>query len=234
MIVVVGSRHDESAREIVAEWASHDAALLTCEDLSAPGWQHRLFSPSTSKAVVSGRIVAESDIRGVLVRRPWIFEQELVHIAAPDREYVSAEMNAFLVSWLSHLPCRVLNRPVGTCLCGPNWRPQQWVQAAALAGMKVDPMRWRVPFVKKRAPATLDSRAEPSIKVTIVGDQCVGATDDSCVASALRLAAIAGTELLEIQLATVKEALCFREANPIPNLKNVEVAKAVGEFLLSN
>jgi hypothetical protein len=82
VIVVVASRHDEAAREVVAQWASHDAALLTCEDLSAAGWQHRLFDPSASKAVVSGQIVSESDIRGVLVRRQWIFAQELVHIAA--------------------------------------------------------------------------------------------------------------------------------------------------------
>ena len=185
------------------------------------------------RLLVSGQIVSESDIRGVLVRRPWIFEQELVHIAASDREYVSAEMNAFLVSWLSHLSSRVLNRPAGTCLCGPNWRPQQWVLAAALAGMKVDSMRWRVPFVKKRTPATVESPAGPSVKVTVIGDRCVGAPDDSCVVSARRLAAIAGTELLEIQLDGAKGAKCFRKANPMPGLEDTEVAKAVCEFLLS-
>jgi hypothetical protein len=234
VIVVVASRHDEAAREIVAQWASHDAALLTCEDLSTAGWQHRLFNPSASKAVVSGQIVSENDIRGVLVRRPWIFEQELVHIVASDREYVSAEMNAFLVSWLSHLSSRVLNRPAGTCLSGPNWRPQQWVRAAALAGMKVDPMRWRIPFAKKRTSATEESETESLVKVTIIGDRCLGAADDSTVASARRLAAIAGTELLEIQLALAKGAKCFRAANPMPTLEDAEVAEAVCEFLLSN
>ncbi|HTS57078.1 MAG TPA: hypothetical protein VMH03_05995 [Terriglobales bacterium] len=233
MIVVVASRYDESAREIVAQWASHEAVLLTCEDLSAAGWQHRLFDSSASKAVVGGCIVAESQIRGVLVRRPWIFEQELLHIAAPDREYVLAEMNSFLVSWLSHLPCRVLNRPAGTCLCGPNWRPQQWVQAAAQAGIKVHPMRWRVPFAKKKTP-TAEPRPESSVEVTVVGDQCVGNADNSCAASARRLAAIAGTELLQVRFATVEGALCFQEANPIANLKNAEVANAVCDFLLSN
>lgn len=234
MIAVVASHHDKAAREIVAQWASHDAALLTCEDLSVAGWQHRLFDPSASKAVVSGQMVSERDIRGVLVRRPWIFEQELVHIASSDREYVAAEMNAFLVSWLSHLSCPVLNRPAGTCLCGPNWRPQQWVQAAALAGMKVDPFRWRVPFGRKRAPAAVEPRAETSVKVTVIGDRCVGDADDSCVASARRLAAIAGTELLEIQLASAKGATRFQTANPMPSLEDAEVAKAVCEFLLSS
>ena len=233
MIVVVASRHDKTAREIVAQWASHDAALLTCEDLSVAGWQHRLFDSSASKAVVNGQIIPESDIRGVLVRRPWIFEQELVHIASSDREYVSAEMNAFLVSWLSHLSCPVLNRPAGTCLCGPNWRPQQWVQAAALAGMKVDPFRWRVPSGKKRTAAAEEPHSEPPVKVTVIGDRCVGDKDDSCLTSARRLAAIAGTELLEIQLTSAKGATRFRTANPMPALEDPEVAKAVCEFLLS-
>lgn len=234
MVVVIGSRHDVAAREIVAQWAPHDAALLTCEDLSTAGWRHRLYDRSASRAVVSGQIVREDDIRGVLMRRPWIVEQELMHIANSDREYVAAEMNAFLLSWLSHLSCRVLNRPGGTCLCGPNWRPQQWAQAAASAGMVVETIHWRVPVTRKRKPRVSEARAGQPVEVTVVGERCLGAPNETCAVAAQRLAAIAGTGLLTIQLAAGKDIPHFLAANPMPSLKGAEVAKVVGDYLLSN
>lgn len=105
---MVGIRHDRAARDIVDEWAAHDAALLSCEDFSTAGWRHRLGDRRASRAVVSGAVVPESDIHGVLVRRQWILDLELAHIEESDREYVAAEMNAFLVSWLTNLACPVL------------------------------------------------------------------------------------------------------------------------------
>lgn len=234
MIVVVGSRYDEAAREIVSRWSAYHAALLTCEDLSAAGWRHHLFDQSRSRAVVSGQIVQESDIRGVIVRRPWILEQELVHIAAEDREYVAAEMNAFLISWLSQLLCRVLNRPTGASLCGPNWRPQQWARAAGMAGMIVEPMRWKVPVAAGRSATmgTTDNR-EP-VRLVIVGDQCLGACDESIGRAARLLASIAGTDLLSVEVSDGGAEARFLNATPIPNVEEPAVAQAVLGYLLSN
>lgn len=234
MIVVVASCHDDSAREIVAQWEAQDAVLLTCEDLSTAGWQHRLFDHSASRIVVSGKVVRESEVRGVLVRRPWIFEQELMHIVASDREYVAAEMNAFLLSWLSHLSCRILNRPGGTCLCGPNWRPLQWAQAASRAGMQVETMHWRVPPIQAGDPIISGTPVEQSIEVTVVGEQCLGALDETCVMSARRLAAIAGTGLLAIRFSASEDVPYFLSANPMPSLKDSKVAQAVCDYLMSN
>jgi hypothetical protein len=231
VIVVVASRHDETAREIVACWESQGAALLTCEDLSTSGWRHHLFGPSESKVVVGGRVLRESEIGGVLVRRPWIFEQELTTIASADREYVAAEMNAFLLSWLSQLSCRVLNRPTGTCLSGPNWRPLQWAQAAARAGFQVERMRWRVPTVRTRKPKKSEKWAEHSTEITVVGDRCFGAADEDCFACARKLAAIAGTELLGVRLSACRSGPHFLTANPIPALKDHGLAEVVRDYL---
>ena len=107
--------------------------ILTCEDLSAPGWRHRLGGAST--AVIGGETVPAAGIRGVLIRRSHMLEWEPEHIVPGDRAYVAAEMTAFLRSWLSGLGCPVLNRPAPTCLSGPGWCREQWVQTAARLGI---------------------------------------------------------------------------------------------------
>jgi hypothetical protein len=154
VLVVVGSRHDPGAREIVKQWENSGAALLSCEDLSSPGWRYCPTDRRASRAVIGKRVVPDKDIRGVLVRRPQVVQQELPYIAAADREFVAAEMTAFLLAWLSHLPCPVLNRPRGTSLCGPNWRPEQWTHAAAMIGIPVEPVRRQIP-----APANINDHA---------------------------------------------------------------------------
>lgn len=230
MIVVVASRHDAAAREIVAKWIADDAALLICEDLSSLGWRHHLFHPRRSTAVVSGRIVRESEIRGVLVRRPWIFEQELTHIAREDREYVTAEMNAFLTSWLSHLSRPVLNRPRGTCLCGPAWRPQQWAQAAVSVGMKIDPSLFSTPSHDGHDQA---HAAASWHEVTIVGDRCFGAGDECTAAYSRKLAELAKTPLLTVRLANRNGSLHFFSARTMPPLIDADVLEAVRQYLCS-
>jgi hypothetical protein len=232
LLVVVGSRHDRAARDIVAQWASHDAALLTCEDLSTPGWRHRLFHRAESRAVVGGRVIGELDIRGVLMRRPWIIPQELIHIGASDREYVAAEMNAFLLSWLASLQCRVLNRPNGTSLCGPNWRPLQWARAAACAGIAIKMASWQVPAPKMRSSPTVPDVSEPPIEVTLVGDQCLGAPNESYAAATRRLAAIANVGLLAVRFASAQRTPRFVSATAMPSLKDAFVARAVCDYLL--
>jgi hypothetical protein len=167
------------------------------------------------------------------VRRPWIIEQELTHISPSDREYVAAEMNAFLLSWLASLPCRVLNRPSGTSLCGPNWRPLEWARAAASAGMAIETTSWRVPAPRKRRPRVAPDGPEPPIEVTLVGDRCFGAPDDVYAACARRLAAIAKIGLLAVRFLSGEPGPCFVSATAMPSLKDADVAQAVCDYLLA-
>ncbi len=233
MLVVVASRHDPGACEIVQRWERWGAALLGCEDLSVPGWRYSPSNRAASRAVVSGRVVPDKSIRGVLLRRPLILEQELMHIAPADREFVAAEMSAFLLAWLSELPCPVLNRPQGASLCGPNWRPQQWAHMAAKAGFHVDPARCQIPADAKAEGEENLPAAQP-VKAVVVGDRCLGDVSDAQAAAAIKLAAAAGVALLAVWLVPSKRRSRFVAANPMPDLNDSCVADAVCDYLLKN
>jgi hypothetical protein len=186
-----------------------------------------------ARAVVAGQVVRESDIRGVLVKRPWIIEQELTHISRPDREYVAAEMNAFLVAWLTSLQCRVLNRPSGTSLSGPNWRPAQWAVAAARTGIRGEPVTWRAPSPRRRTSHVASEAGAPPIEVTVVGDRSFGAPDARYATVARRLASVAGVELLGVRFDARERAPHFLSATAMPSLRHAHVADAVCDYLLA-
>jgi hypothetical protein len=127
----------------------------------------------------------------VLTRLGWVTEHEIPHIAAHDRGYVAAEMHAFLFGWLSHIPCRVLNRPTAYCLAGPSWRPEKWLHAAARLGI---PTRRMQHLTRPGSSPQAGCASEAGITVTIVGDRSIG---DRRFAEATReLAAAAGVEML--------------------------------------
>src|SRR5271170_1683143 len=150
MLIILAGEQDEVARDLTRRWSSFDGHLMTPKDLSQPGWRHRPGfrnarlprgqkerpgepSPDSSDqdvAVVDGRTVSVERIDGVLTRLAGVYEWELAHIVPGDRAYVSAEMTAFLLSWLSELDCPILNRPTPTCLSGPGWRQEQWINFA--------------------------------------------------------------------------------------------------------
>jgi hypothetical protein len=121
-----------------------------------------------STAVVDGQVVAVEEISGVLIRLPYVFEQELLHIVPGDRAYVAAEMQAFLISWLSRLKCPVLNRPTPSYLLGPNWRPQQWVYTAAQVGIPVRPVHQHITLAAEALPQTPELSP---VTITVVGDR---------------------------------------------------------------
>ncbi|MBV8172998.1 MAG: hypothetical protein JO151_00365 [Verrucomicrobia bacterium] len=228
MLVVLASRHDRSARYLVERWTAFGAGMITCEDLSVAGWRFCPSSPDASTAVVDGRCVPCKDIAGVLTRLPCIFPGELLHIRREDREYVAAEMGAFLMAWLSSLSCPVLNRPVGTCLSGLNWRPEQWALAASRVNIRVRTTKRRI---------LLGSTAEPggsepnSIAVTVIGHQCFGQIDPHLGVQARRLAMAAGVDLLEVRFSGDEADFCFESANLWPDLSRADLADAVLQYL---
>jgi hypothetical protein len=163
-----------------------------------------------------------------------VLQQELAHIATADREFVAAEMGAFLFAWLSHLPCRVLNRPRGTSLCGPNWRSQQWTQAAASAGLKVEPVRRQVPARTKTDTGSGSQDTRKPVQAVIVGKRCLGEISAIQAAGARKLAAAAGVELLAVWFTPGSGTNRFVAASTMPSLTDISVAEAVREHLLSS
>jgi hypothetical protein len=202
--------------------------------LSAPGWRYSPEDRRATRAVIDGRVVRERDIRGVLVRRPQVLPQELAYIAPADREFVAAEMSAFLLAWLSHLPCRVLNRPHGTSLSGPNWRAQQWTRAAARAGLEVEPVRLQVPARVKPGFTNSSREGHNPVRAVIVGENCFGEISPDQAVGAHRLAVAAGVGLLAVWFAPGRRAGRFVAASTMPGLGDPRVARAVREYLMSS
>jgi hypothetical protein len=228
MLVVVASRYDKAAEALVGSWAGQGASLLTCEDLSVVGWRHHLTSSKDSTAVVGGQVVGVEQIVGVLTRIPCVFEQELLQIVPADRSYVAAEMNAFLISWLSRLKCPVLNRPTPTYLLGPNWRPQQWLYAAAQLGIPVHPMRRYIALSGDVCPKPPEM---PPVTVTVVGDRIFGSVDQALATQARRLADAAKVDLLAVHFSGSESGADFLGADLWPDISSPNVADAILEYL---
>lgn len=199
MLVVLAHRYDQEASQLVSRWSADGARLLTSADLSRQGWHYSSEAPAESTAVVSGRIVPVDQITGVLTLLPAIFEQELVDIVPSDRSYVAAEMTAFLLCWLSTLPCTVLNRPTPTCLSGPYWRQERWVSAAAGFGIPVQPVCRRTALREESVPQQPGTQC---VTVSVVGEQCFGKVDDALLRWSRQLAELAGVELLTVHFSS--------------------------------
>lgn len=224
MLIVLAHRYDQEARQLVSQWSADGARLLTCADLSLSGWCHSSDATTASTAVVGGRVVPVAEITGVLTLLPGIFEQELLDIVPADRSYVAAEMTAFLLSWLSTLRCPVLNRPTPTCLCGPYWRQERWISAAAGLGIPVQPLHRRAALAEGSAPP---QPVPPSVTVTVVGEQCFGEVDDTLLSWSRQLADLAGVELLTVRFSNAGRGAYFIDASLPADLGAAGVQDAV-------
>ncbi|MCU1427290.1 MAG: hypothetical protein JWL83_1290 [Actinomycetia bacterium] len=211
MLAVLASRFDAQAVALVEAWSDHGAALCSAEDLCAPGWAFSVAQPAAGTAVIGGARADVRDLRAVLTRRPAVVAEELDFVEPDDREYAAAEINAFLVAWLSSLPCPVLNRPTPRSLSGPSWKTVQWQIAAARAGIE-----W--------AHDAADADADV---VVVCGDRTVGARDPRDARAAQALAQIAGVELLGARIADGR--VCAVSTNP--DLSNPEVRDVVLAYL---
>ena len=160
MILIVASAGDLAAETLAAGWIESNARLVRPADLSTPGWRHYVGVARGPGAVaVGGEVVPETEITGVLTRLLWVNPAELVHILPDDRDYVAAEISAFLLSWLTSIDRPVLNRPMPGSLCGPPWRATQWMAAARVAGLRV-------------AHRESSHRGPSPASVTVVGERC--------------------------------------------------------------
>jgi len=228
MLVILASPHDAAAQRLVEQWAPHGAALLTSRDLSVAGWQlNSGRTPSPSTAIVGGQIVEEATIQGVLTRIAAVAPGDLADIVAADQPYVSAEMTAFLLAWLSELDCPVLNRPTPTCLSGPGWRPEHWV---FLAGQLDIPVR----EVMLGPGPVQPERVEAPVSVTVVNDRCFGDVDDVLAGHARRLAAAGGVDLLKVQFSGSDGGAELVGASAWPEISAPDIAGAILERLLED
>jgi hypothetical protein len=237
MLVVLAYAHDVGARALVQRWraAGERAALLTCADLSLPGWRYVAGDPVAGSAVIDGQVLATRDIRAVITRIPAVGEAELAHVHEEDRSYAAAEMQAFLLAWLMSLQCPVLNRPSPSSLGGPSWSTAQWVQRARRLGLPARPVRQHIAFVPD-APSDMEHRVDKnSTFVDVVGDRAFlaggcapGADESPLAAAAISLAREAGVELLRAYFArNSDDSPVFLEAGAWIDVAAESVAEAL-------
>lgn len=216
MIVVLASRLDPEAHALVAAWSAAGAVLLSAEDLCSPGWVFDPGDPLTGITVVAGQTVPVTALRAVLTRRPAVLAEELGLIAADDRAYVAAELNGFLVAWLSALPCRVVNRPTPRSLCGPAWSRVPWQAAAARAGL---------PWAHVPPGEQPDKNIENLI---VCGEQVLQASHAANADAARALAREAGISLMGLQM--LGDAVY--SATAAPQLDDTAVRRALLDHLM--
>ena len=228
MIVIFASQFDKSASSLAERWKNYDASLLTCKDLSVTGWRHFLNDEGTNFAVINGEVVEVNDIDGVLIRWPGVFAQELVQIAADDRDYVASEMMAFLFSWFSSLTCPVINKPTPVNLTGPPWRLEQWTDAAVRMGIPVKTARRHVArdVVAEASPA-----GPATVTVTVVGNRCFGNVEPLLLDQSRQLACAAGVSLVKVAFSGSTAGSFLQGVDLLPELTD-EATDAVLDLLI--
>lgn len=231
MILIFASGYDPSSASLAARWADHNANIITSADLSVAGWRHDLQSRAASMAVVGGRVIPFQEIKGVLVRWPAVFPQELTQITPADRDYVAKEMMAFLVSWFLTMKCPVINQPTPVSLTGPAWRVEQWTYAAAQIGIPVQKALRHVVLRSDEVDEVEPSLQATTTEVTVVGDRCFGDVEPQLREQSVRLAKAAGVSLVSVSYSGPEANSFFIGADLMPKL-SVETEDAVLELLL--
>lgn len=212
MLAVLASRNDAVARAFANR---QGAALITPRDLSTAGWQIDPGRPEQSVAVLCGRQVTAPEIGRVVVRLSHVDEAEIGHIREPDRAFVAAEMQSFLVTWLTILGSRVLNPPSPAHLLGPIWRAPRWFALAEELGIRV---QTRLPRFDVMRP------------VTVLGSECVGTWPERRAAEARRLAGAAGLTLSRAWFSEEEGETSLVGFDLWPDLESPDVEAAIGEW----
>jgi hypothetical protein len=229
MLLVLAGEHDLHARRLVAAWQEHGARLLTARDLSRPGWRLHVEDPGEDVAIVGAEPVPASALRGVITRLPSIWHADLLHVLEGDREYVAAEMTAFLSAFLTRLACPVVNRPSTVSLMGPSWTPERWIAAAARAGMKPPWMTRHYPPAPPAEPPTF-LLPPGAVELVVLGDRCLGVAAPELKAQACRLATSAGAKLLAVNFSGPGPDAHFISAHLYPDVSQPEIAGALLDF----
>lgn len=212
-VLVVASAADAGAAAFAARWHAAGVRVLVPRELSRAGWVFRVGDAAASRGRVGAERFESRRLKGVVVRLGAVRPADLAHVAAADRLYVAGEMSAFLLAWLSALPCPVWNRPWPPSLCGPAWRPAQWRRAAARAGLAVAPPE----------PAGERTLA----RCTVVGTQVLGTASPRRRASALALAREAGAGLLDLAFDSAHDDAGLVDVDLQPDLARAELADAL-------
>jgi hypothetical protein len=139
MIVIVGSRQDAVAAGLLEAWP--DTLLCSAQDLTRTGWSWGVPQGTDARWVIDGRVVPDSNVSGVFVRRSTVYPEELLSTHPDDRRYLAAEAHAFLVFILAASRARVVNPVFDGAYGDEAMQPERWTSVARQLGITVAPLR---------------------------------------------------------------------------------------------
>lgn len=208
------------------------AELVTASDLSrAVRWVHRLDSSDAFVEVTlaDGRSISSAEVRVTLNRLLGVWPPT-AYAHSPDSDYALQELLAMYVSLLWCLQGPVLNRSSAQGLSGPARYTLEWMVLAARAGFAVRPHTMSSRAQDTPTPERWPRHESPVRRVVVAAGRVFGEhLTGPAVASACRLADLAGTALLGINVAyTQNGTACFEGADLYPDLK------AAGEELIDH
>ena len=131
--MIVASALDQAAAALATSWEKYGAVLVTPRLLSERGWKYEVGQAGLSRGVGHRGPFEAASIRCAYSRLTIVGDHDVRHIMPEDRRYVAAEMQAFLVAWLTEIPCPVLNAPTPISLAGPGWTSHRWTSLATEA-----------------------------------------------------------------------------------------------------
>lgn len=201
MLVTVTSLADPDLSVLLAR---PEVAVVVPAHLSKRGWLLEDGDAPRARLITSRGPLEANQCSGVWVRVARVTAGDLLHVDATDRDYVAAEMTAFLAAMLTSLACPVFNRPTATSLVGLAWNQQHWWRAAARNGL---------------ATCTGQSReCQEGVGIVILDGQPLLESEvaEEHVQDALRFAAIARVRLVRVELCRVHGKV--RRASLTPRL----------------
>jgi len=228
VVLILADDHDVGARALACRLGQR-AILAPPRLLSQPGWT---WVPDpclrTGSRATGGFSVRE--LTAVVTRLTAVFPWHVPHVAAHDREFVAAEMTAFLRAWLTALPCPVLNPPSNLCLTGPAWSPEQWAILAHRLGIPATPTIRAV--AARTTPQAPGRRA--GCRVVVACDRVVIAEPCAAILGvhAAMIARAAGCALLAVDFDTPEPSGCLVNADCWPNLADPAILAAVADCVV--
>jgi hypothetical protein len=228
MLLILAHAHDLSARGLAARWGS-EALLITVGDLHRTRWRLDVGRDGRVGAQLATATGAPVPVTGVVNRLGVITGADLPRVRPQDRQYAGAELTAFLLAWLDACPAPVLNPPNPRSLNGPAWYPEQWADAAASVGLRVDAVHRRLGLTA--APLAAVPAWDEAIHAHVVGDVWVGAVHPALGRRLCALGRLAGTPLLTATVSGPGPRASVRDISAWPDVADPEVADAVAAAL---
>ena len=233
MLLVLTALDDLAALSFVraSETAGTHCTVLTTEAMSfARRRSHRLSDDGvvTRLEMADGTVVSSSNVTGVVNRMLSPPDLAWRHATRQERDYASAELHAFTVSWLNALSCPVRNRPSPECLAGPVPHPFVAAAAAASAGLACPTVRMGTGHEREPARALLLAAASAAgagshMRQVVCLDGVVVADDapPDVRSGVARLAGSLGLDeaLVGLDFVVAEDTWWFAGTTPLPELR---------------